>query len=345
MIVMALVIVSVTCYMAFAKDIPCGSTYKSKRKGEIIRCVVPTPKPTPIPTSAPTPKPTATPVPTSVPTPQPSPSPGVVCSKTVSSGQSIQDAINSSINGQTVCVKSGLYNEHVNINKSISLVSHPENTVKPVIEPNGSRSSVKRVEINAPNVIIRGLEIRKGYDGVKVYKSGAKILDNYIHDNAGQGILLVSVSDYTIEGNRISANGKDCYNSGWGGVSPKHCHGIYESNYTSTCANMTGGVVKNNLIEDNPGIGVSMNGQQCQSRWIENQSITGNIFDSNCTNVFAYHRVRNWAVKDNTFISGTCPAGDVSASDKVHINIWYSPDPAMSGNTFSGSYPIFKRVQ
>src|SRR3990167_3036619 len=154
----------------------------------------------------------------------------------------IQAAVDNSKPGDTIQVKDGVYNEGVSFRTSgtstqpITLINFPGHS--PVIDPGGGSypseccpsSGPLRVAFRAEWIIMEGFEIRYGWDGVKVFKPHNTIRNNWIHHNRYQVILIISTDDVFIEGNTIESNGTDpgaCYESSWGGESPRHCHAVY----------------------------------------------------------------------------------------------------------------------
>jgi parallel beta-helix repeat protein len=118
----------------------------------------------------------------------------------------IQDAINDSIDGDTVFVfdDSSPYFENVLVDKSINLIGKDKDTT--FIEADNNSRSVVFVSSNWVN--ISGFTIRNGDTGISLgYYSGSNtITRNTISDNKNNGIYLRSKHN-TIKGNNISKNG------------------------------------------------------------------------------------------------------------------------------------------
>jgi hypothetical protein len=106
--------------------------------------------------------------------------------------------------GDTILVRGGVFSEHVVLRfsgqkgKPIVLKSHPGEQA--VIEPGeyGKRPLGHGVLLQAREgyqkpigwITIEGLEIRHGWDGVKLYNAHDVVIRNcHIHDNWNQGIL------------------------------------------------------------------------------------------------------------------------------------------------------------
>lgn len=139
---------------------------------------------------------------------------------------SIQQAINEAENGSVIQVPAGVYNEHVTINKSVSIVG--ENVQTTIIDGNNGGTVV---QVLANNVSISGFTIRySGWgwtnNGIYVYSAdnceisnnylfvnchnirincsiASSVIDNVIDGN-GYGIRFLSSEDCIATGNRIS---------------------------------------------------------------------------------------------------------------------------------------------
>lgn len=195
--------------------------------------------------------------------------------------RSIQSALVGAGPGTVILVKNGTYNGKINIstsgteNNPVTITSYPEHN--PVIVPGTETGN--RVEFNAEYVVLEGFEIRGGYDGVKIYQGNNTIRNNYIHDNLYQGILIISADNIIVECNTISDNGVDPGECEFDDVSsPKHCHGIYMSDFE--CAGIDSTVIRNNHIYGHGGRGILWNGQGCGSE-ISDTIVDGNLIENN----------------------------------------------------------------
>ncbi len=262
---------------------------------------------------------------------------------------SIQKAIDNSRPGDTIQVKDGVYVEALDFRQSgtreepIALVNFPEHA--PVIDPGNGQyppyeGSKPKVELNAEWIIVEGFEIRYGWDGVKLFKGHNTVRNNWIHHNRYQGVLVSSVNDVLIEGNTIEYNGTDagaCYQPEWGGESPKHCHAIYLSDYF--CNGMTNNTIRMNVLRNETGAGILMNGFGCETK-ITNTQIENNIIENNSWGMSLYHNAEDNNINNNTFISEEHLNPDVSHDfiliykSKHNVftnNIFYTTDPEVSG--------------
>ena len=321
-------------HCAYATDIPCGSTYRSKYKGETIRCVVPTPKPTPFPTPAPTPKPT--PVPTPVPT-QP---PTVSCNKIVAAGQSIQSAINASSSGQTVCVMQGswLTNATLAMKTGVRVLAYPGS--RPIINTGTCTGCVVRFDAN--NAEFSGFEMTGGFGGIGIYGNNNTVKDNWIHDTTWTGIFLSSRSGNIIEGNRIENTGSRCKKEFLGG-SPRHCHPVYLSNADGYCADMIGNKVVNNYIGPTEAVGINVNSELCgkQGKYINGTVISGNTIINANAGIVLWYGTKNTTVTNNKITIKNPPVSNMPSNLKAGI-VGAGETPAMSGNVFDIAAPGWK---
>jgi parallel beta-helix repeat protein len=115
----------------------------------------------------------------------------------------IQGAINSAFNGDTIKVANGNYREHVVVNKTVSLIG--ESRYGTVMLGGGTGTVVY---VLANNVNITGFAITGGDIGIKTdwrYGQNVKIIGNIIDDNAG-GVQLYEVYDSTFADNQVSNN-------------------------------------------------------------------------------------------------------------------------------------------
>ena len=127
----------------------------------------------------------------------------------------IQAAINAANNGDTVYVKSGVYQQltDIEINKSISLIGQDKETtiISGVYWPPGTMITQgvnDFVVINADNVTIEGFTFLNGLDACVVYGSGCLISqNNFINNNDGV--------DLKADGNTVS----NCFFNGTTDVS------------------------------------------------------------------------------------------------------------------------------
>jgi parallel beta-helix repeat protein len=119
----------------------------------------------------------------------------------------IQDAVNApeTLGGHTIHVDAGTYIEHVNVNKSVSIVG--ENSETTIID--GGRGGGWVVTIREDNVIVTGFTIRSVTPtrniGLGIYASYCSVSGNKIANNSG-GVEMAFASNTDLSGNTIVSN-------------------------------------------------------------------------------------------------------------------------------------------
>lgn len=173
--------------------------------------------------------------------------------------------------------------------------------------------------------MIRGFEIRYGWEGVKVYSKHITIEDNWIHHNRYMGILIVSTSDVLVRGNTIEKNGTDqtaC-------PSGKNCHGIYMSDYL--CTGVSNITIKRNVINDHPGRGIQFNGAGCSSK-MNDMLVENNLLENNSWGMVMYYNVERAVVRNNTVVIQSYPS--TNDSNHTFVGIYGSASNIFKNNIF-----------
>jgi len=120
--------------------------------------------------------------------------------------QTIQEAVNANetLDGHTLQVDSGTYNEHLTINKSISLIG--QSKIDTIIDGDGNQTIIK---VTTDNVTIAGFTLQNtttGYSAIRVEDSeGNNITDNVIK-NSYYGIQLYNSRNNTVTHNQAVNN-------------------------------------------------------------------------------------------------------------------------------------------
>jgi Right handed beta helix region len=227
-------------------------------------------------------------------------------------------AVDRMVAGDTTYVKGGTYNEGlIRFKRSgtssapIKLLNAPDQfpiidcidktKVQHVLLQNGSGSKYPIGWIT-----IEGFEIRDCYNGIKWYNLHDSIIRrNWIHHaDMGSGILGVGSLRVLIDRNRINHNA-------FLDSSPDHGMYINGSNLTIT----------NNLIYDNAGYGIQLNG--------------ANAYDPAKYAGKEFAESHNWLIANNTFAYSRTEAGLViwgkfCNNTRVENNIFYENAAAMS---------------
>lgn len=254
-------------------------------------------------------------------------------------GGSIQSALDSARPRSTVCVKNGVYSGKVNISTTgLVLKNYPGH--KPVIIPGYGTGN--RVEINASETTVEGFEISGGYEGIKIYRPNTTIRNNYIHDNKFAGILIVSTDNNLILDNDIELNGTcgmRCDMPGQVRLSPKNVHGIYISDYL--CKGARNNLIRNNVIKDNPGMGINFNGSLCRSGiGIINTIVEGNELINNSWGIALFYNIKDSRFRNNRFSASTHP--DTNHVNFAHLGIWGSTNNTIEKNIFISLMPGYR---
>lgn len=227
--------------------------------------------------------------------------------------RSVQKAADLARAGDRILLRGGVFSEPVVLRfageqgKPILLKNFPGE--HPVIQPGepGKQPPGHGILLQAREgyqkpigwIIIEGLEIRYGHDGVKFYNAHDVVVRNcHIHDNWNQGILG-NGNRVFIERNIIARNGLDTK----GRASLKH--GIYATGTAFT--------IRNNLIYSNPAYGI-----QVAAYDYKEASMAGPEFAE----------AKNWVIANNTLAFNRVSSGIVLWQDgvenaRIQNNIFY----------------------
>ena len=245
----------------------------------------------------------------------------------------IQLAVNAAFAGDIVYVQAGTYNEHVTINKSLTLQGEDRETT--IIDGEGIGQVIY---ITANDITISGLTLANGENGIKapstIYINHLTIKDaiitlnsqmafNIIHNGGNHLIENCIISDNTsvsyshqfnnsiIRNNEIFGN-QNGLTVGWGSntlITNNHIHhnngrGIHFDSMNNSI------IEKNNIHHNGSGVTVGYVGSY--------NTIRDNIISHNSVGVsFHESNVRNNRVYHNDFINNTVQARDVYGT-----NIW-----------------------
>ena len=216
--------------------------------------------------------------------------------------RTIQKAASVARAGDTILVRGGVYSEHVVMRfsgqegKPIVLKNYPGEGL--VIQPGerGKQPPGHGLLLQAQEgyqkpigwVMIEGLEIRYGHDGVKFYNAHDIVIRNCnIHQNWNQGILG-NGNRVLIDRNIIAGNGTDKK------VAQNLLHGIYATGSAFT--------ITNNLIYSNTAYGI-----QVAAYDYKKDSMAGP----------EYAEAKNWLIANNTLAFNKNRAGVVIWQDGV----------------------------
>jgi parallel beta-helix repeat protein len=220
----------------------------------------------------------------------------------------IQQAINAASSGSVVLVSSGIYHEHVIVNKSLRLLGDEKTSTIIDSDNNGTA-----ITVIADNVVIDGFTVRNSSyvtTGTKaaIYLVGSNnctLSNNILTHNACYGIYLEGSDSNNVSGNLASFNGGSINGDlPWGGGV-----GALESNY--------------NLIQENVIVGSLVDAillENCSNNLVFENTIT------DCD----FRGIDLWASKFNRFylnsiFNATVPVSLGLSSD----NVW---DDGARGN-------------
>ncbi len=201
----------------------------------------------------------------------------------------MQSAINAAQVGDTIQVASGIYREHLVVNKSVTL--RGEDRRNTVIDGGAELGKIV-VLILANSVNVSGFTVRNGGDAIRISNSSrCNIRGNNVTFNDGYGIYLDSTSNSVIEGNAISSN-------------------LYDG---IQLFNSSGNTIANNTIAANSGYGIYSDGRN---------TITNNTASNNRYGIYLSSRgnlLRSNRIENNTLNFGVEQySQDVDASNTVN---------------------------
>jgi len=120
----------------------------------------------------------------------------------------IQEAINAASSGDTVCVRAGIYYEHIIVNKSISLVG--ENPANTIVDGNftGTPFNVTSSGVSISNFTIThgGKWVPVNFGIVIGNVSDCAIIGNVITENCRYAIYVFNSSNITMMRNELTKN-------------------------------------------------------------------------------------------------------------------------------------------
>ncbi|RLF58454.1 MAG: hypothetical protein DRN27_05375 [Thermoplasmata archaeon] len=217
---------------------------------------------------------------------------------------SIQDGIDASSNGDIVYVKNGIYNEHVQITKSINL--NGEDNTNTIIFSLSKQDIIQVIDTN--NVTISGFHIQNdiNYDqymaAIHIKNTSHTIISDNIITGCYDGILLKS-SYCTIINNTIEENKN--------GI----CFGHYRSGQTgiNQLFSHIDNFITKNHIKNNTETGLMLS-------YTKDNSITKNEISSNGFGIRLWESTEN-TLSSNNFITNRINAFDMK-DNSWNANYW-----------------------
>ena len=298
----------------------------------------------------------------------PTPSPDAIVAPSGGTHTTIAAAYAAVSCGDLIWVRNGTYNitDVINLNKTctagnwLTIQNYPGESPKVVCTAPTASGGNDRVEINGPYHVWDGIEISSCYDGIKNYVPHVKILNSKIHNNIFTGIVNVPISstltDVEIAGNTIEANGyiesenctvgdasnctryDDPFNPG-NPISVKNIHQIYISN--STCNNIDGVHIHDNVLRNGGGRAFQMNGTEggdgapCQADGITNVVFEDNTISNTSWGISGFYGISGVQIINNDFTINSWPV--TNDSDHTFIGLWALVNSVITGNTFNST--------
>ena len=261
----------------------------------------------------------------------------------------IQDGIDA-VEGSTVNVAAGTYQENVLVNKQLTLIGDPSTPSNVVVDAQGT--GTRPIKITADGCTLRGFKTINSettFGSIGVWSDNNTIKDNIASDNSGStGIFVYGASYNTIENNNVSNNGKWGINlySKWVGSGYVACeNNTIKNNIANNNGQEgigSGAHANNNTIEDNQvndntfsGIGLIAG---CSGNTIKNNTVNGNgaiginfagTTADHCTNnTIIGNTVNNNGGDANILLSGYCDNSTVenNTANNGHYGIRVSGD-------------------
>jgi len=205
----------------------------------------------------------------------------------------IRWAIGNATSGDTIIINSGTYHEHLVINKPLTLLG--ENMERTIIDGDGENQPI--IEVTASNVVIKSFTVKNSSSlgaikvsgnmcnitgnlvtqnnkGIFVTSQKTRIEKNVVSNN-GQGIVLYSSSEVTVEANNATTNayGISIDYSSNNTVAHNRVMNSTLGGYGITLTNSFNNTITSNYLVNNYH-GMWLSGSN--DNWIENNTIANN---------------------------------------------------------------------
>ncbi|MFA0832412.1 MAG: right-handed parallel beta-helix repeat-containing protein, partial [Methanobacterium formicicum] len=202
---------------------------------------------------------------------------GVINDRTGAIFSTIQAAIDSALNGDTIHAY-GSFNENVILNKSLSLVGDGT-----IINAFNSNLPVISLNNEASGSIVQGFILSGGFCGIRLANSsGNQVLENIINYNS-YGIILENSTNNNITNNLVETSTND---------------GVYLDAYSHN------NTLYNNNVFNNSGMGIYQYGtdtKTCEGNTFIQNNINGNHLDGIRINYSSNSLLSQNTIKDNYF--------------------------------------------
>jgi parallel beta-helix repeat protein len=238
----------------------------------------------------------------------------------------IQDAINSSISGDTIRVYAGIYYEKIIINKKLNLIGNGSSYS--TIDSNSWKYQ-EVIRIGADNCSIKGFNILGNGTGILSLSNGNIIEDCKCSDTGDYGLFL-SESDHNIISNFSSDS--NLYGMT---LADSHYNRISNVNLSASTSGpgiaiwgSTNNIVVNSTFQNNNWVGLAISSSQ-------NKIMNNRVIDNKKEQIFLYPGSKNNKIYNNNFIhkSGYNNVSDDGVNNNWNISgtgnywsNWTSPD-------------------
>jgi parallel beta-helix repeat protein len=256
---------------------------------------------------------------------------------------SIQEAIDdvSTLDGHVIQIDAGVYYEHVNVSKAVSLVG--ENPLNTVVDGqgNGTVINVATLNVTVAQLTVRNSGSTSGNSGIRVrFQNYCNITGNTIEGNY-YGIWLQSCDSPIVSGNDFLNNSNAVYVD-------SSMNGVISANHFSTndFAVWLGGVElvnfhSNNISDNNYAVWVA----QSSNLSIDDNQIVDNsdgvsIFNNSNTIRLSGNTLsanNGYAIFFNGCLNSSITQNDVSSKEKEAIYVQNSHGNNLSGNVVSSN--------
>ncbi len=207
----------------------------------------------------------------------------------------IQEGINQANSGDIVFIKTGVYVENIELNKSVSLVGEDRDAT--IIDGNATFTGYGYVIFitvsgaSVSNLTIRNSGIGFNDAGIRIQETGGNsITDNKLTDN-GDGIAAYNSENIVISGNLVTKNnnnGVNLHSSVNSVVSRNVVTENYAGIYLASCANNS--ISANQISQNVDGIYLTNStGDVIFANVIDGSSLYGIQMDSSCSGNTVYH--------------------------------------------------------
>jgi nitrous oxidase accessory protein len=243
----------------------------------------------------------------------------------------IQEAIQAAKNGATIFIRNGVYNELLDINKTLTLIGENKNTTILNFNPPYPISQVPIININAPNCSIENLQITLSNKSVIaqgiILNTKNNTIRNTIVTNLAEGIDLSAYSDSnTIVYNQITNN-----LIGINGISSNHnniSHNTFSNN------NQYNIYLSSNSDSNN----VSFNTMKNATYGIRIKGSKDNVVFKNCITKTEIGLYCCCGASHNYFSNNTLIDNKQNANENANLrNIWYINTTGNYWDTYNGS--------